>query len=126
MKRTKCLFIAVVAFISIFCTPHRAIGQQPAIDLPVNQATSYKGEEFLVIGSATQGAGEPIIAISPKDPNTIIVGAMSNLHYVVGEKFPGPRQMVSQDTISVYRNTPDSFNLDLRDQPRPWEDVANL
>ena len=62
-----------------------AIGQQPATDLPINQMTSYKGEEFLLIGNANRGAGEPVIAINPKNPNNIIVGGMANLHYVEGE-----------------------------------------
>jgi len=38
--------------------------QNSSIDLPVNQATSYKGEEFLLIGDANRGGGEPVIAIS--------------------------------------------------------------
>jgi hypothetical protein len=108
MKATMRLILSVLVFLSVWLGVYPAIGQQPITDLPINQTTSYKGEEFLLIGSATRGAGEPIIAINPKDPNIIIVGAMSNLHYVEGEKFAAPGRMVSQDTISVYRNTPDS------------------
>lgn len=108
MKCTKALLFSVAVFISVLAVSRPANSQQPVTNLPVNQATSYKGEEFLLIGSANRGAGEPVIAISPKDPNIIIVGAMCNLHYVDGEKFAASGQMVSQDTISVYRNTPDS------------------
>lgn len=108
MKPTKRLFVVVAAFISVVGGGSPANGQPPVTNLPVNQATSYKGEEFLLIGSANRGAGEPIIAISPKDPNIIIVGAMCNRHYIEGEKFNDTGRMVSQDTISVYRNTPDS------------------
>ena len=75
MKRTKWLFAGIAAFMSVFGGGSPSNGQQPAIDLPVNQTTSYKGEEFLLIGDAVRGAGEPVIAINPKNPNNIIVGA---------------------------------------------------
>jgi len=45
------------------------------LDLPVNQSTAYKGEEYLLMGSATRGAGEPVIAIDPKDPNNIRISS---------------------------------------------------
>ena len=108
MKSINPLLFGVAVLIAFFAANTPAIAQQPVTNLPVNQATSYKGEEFLLIGSANRGAGEPIIAISPKDPNIIIVGAMCNRHYIEGEKFNDTGRMVSQDTISVYRNTPDS------------------
>src|SRR5512141_37759 len=109
MKRTKWLFVGVAAFMSVLGGSIRAIGPQPAIDLPVNQMTSYKGEEYLLIGNAVRGAGEPTIAINPKNPNNIIVSGMANLHYVEGQPPWGiAGQMVSQNTIIPYRNTPGS------------------
>src|SRR5678809_15759 len=84
MKRTKWLFEGVTAFMFVFGGSSPVNGQRPATDLPINQATTYKGEEYLLIGDAVRGAGEPVIVVNPKNPNNIIVGAMANLHYVEG------------------------------------------
>ena len=106
MKLKKWLFAGVTAFLPVFGGGSPAIGQQPAIDLPVNQATSYKGEEFLLIGDATRGAGEPVIAISPTNPNIILVGAMSNLNYVEGAPLGVGQERISIQARVKYRNTP--------------------
>src|SRR4051794_34337756 len=104
MTRSKWLVGGVAAFALTIAAIH---AQQAAIDLPVNLASSYKGEEFLLIGNAVRGAGEPVIAINPKNPNNIIVGGMANLHYVPGQPEWGGRGL-SQAVIIPYRNTPDS------------------
>src|SRR6204780_4009273 len=106
MKRMMWSFATLVAFTLIIAGNSAGIAQQAAIDLPVNQATSYKGEEFLLIGSAVRGAGEPVIAINPTDPNNIIVGAMANDNYVEGEPIGTGQQRVSIEARVKYRNTP--------------------
>ena len=106
MKYTKWLIGVVAVFLLVIVAVN---AQQAAIDLPVDTTTSYKGEEFLLIGNAVRGAGEPVIAINPKNPNNIIVAAMANLHYVPGQPEWGlPGRGLSQDVIIPYRNTPDS------------------
>ena len=106
MKYTIWLFVGVAAFMSIFGGGNPANGQQPAIDLPINQMTGYKGEEYLLIGNADRGAGEPVIAINSKNPNNIIVGGMANLHYVEGEPLGTGQERVSVEARVKYRNTP--------------------
>jgi len=106
MKRTKWLIVCIAAILSMSGWGWLAIGQQAAIDLPVDQSTSYKGEEFLLVGNANRGGGEPVIAISPKDPNTIIVGVMANLNYVDGEPLGVGQERVSVAARVKYRNTP--------------------
>lgn len=108
MHRINRLFWVVAAFISILGCVSPAQGQQPITNLPVNQSTSYKGEEFLLIGSATRGAGEPIIVIHPKDPNIILVGAMANLHQVEGQKLLITEKGFDPESLIAYRNLPDS------------------
>lgn len=108
MERIRWLFWGVAGLMSVLGGNSSANGQQPITNLPVNQATSYKGEEFLLIGSATRGAGEPIIAINPKDPNNIIVGAMANLHYVEGQKLLVTEKGFDPESLIAYRNTPES------------------
>ena len=104
MTHKKWLFAGVPAFLAVFA----ANGQGPATDLPVNQATSYKGEEFLLIGDAIRGAGEPVIVINPKNPNNIIVGAMANQHYVEGAPLGVGQERISVAARVKYRNTPGS------------------
>ena len=93
--------------LSLVTISNSASAQQAAIDLPVNQATSYKGEEFLLIGNAVRGAGEPVIAIDPTNPNNLIVGAMANLNYVEGVPMAAPGQpRVGGNATLKYKNTP--------------------
>ena len=83
-------------------------GQKLVTDLPVNLTTSYKGEEFLLIGDAVRGAGEPVIAIDPRNPNNIVVAAMANDHYVEGAPLGTGQQRISIEARVKYRNTPRS------------------
>jgi len=101
MNRVNLLFPGMLVLLA-------AHAQQPAIDLPVNLATTYKGEEFLLIGNAVRGAGEPVIAVNPKNPNNIIVGAMANLHYVEGAPLGTGTQRITVEARVKYRNTPGS------------------
>ena len=101
-----------------------AAGAQATIDPPVNQATSYKGEEYLLIGSAVRGAGEPVIAIDPTNPNNLIVGAMANSNYVEGEPLGTGQQRVSIEARVKYRNTPGasiSTYAISHDRGRTWQ-----
>lgn len=109
MKRINWIVAGTAVFLSMFGGDRPAKGQQPAIDLPVDTTTSYKGEEFLLIGNAVRGAGEPVIALNPKNPNNIIVGAMANNHYVEGVPMAAPgAPRVGGGATLKYRNTPGS------------------
>jgi len=108
MKRAKSIYAGVALCLLVLGGGSPANGQAPATDLPINQTTSYKGEEFLLIGDAVRGSGEPVIAISPKDPNIIIVGAMANLHYVEGAPLGVGQERISVEARVKYRNTPGS------------------
>lgn len=107
-----------------------AVAQQPAaadqssIDLPVNTATSYKGEEYLLMGDAMRGAGEPVIAVNPRDPNIIIVGAMANDNYVEGEKWTVGVPFSNWESVVKYRNTPGASISEYaisHDRGRTWK-----
>jgi hypothetical protein len=45
-------------------------------------------EEYLLLGDATRGAGEPMVAVDPADPHQIIAVAMGNLQILPGFKPP--------------------------------------
>src|SRR5579871_5749883 len=124
MIRTKLLGTGAAAAFLLILGDTRATGQQPTIELPVNQSTSYNGEEFLLIGNAVRGAGEPVIAINPKNPNNIIVGAMANDNYVEGEPLGTGQQRVSIEARVKYRNTPGasiSTYAISHDRGRTWQ-----
>ncbi|MEO8594103.1 MAG: sialidase family protein [Candidatus Solibacter sp.] len=108
MRSTKWLSLVFILFTGVFICNERVAGQQPATDLPVNLTTAYKGEEFLLIGDAVRGGGEPVIAINPKNPNNIIVGAMANNHYVEGAPLGTGTQRITVEARVKYRNTPGS------------------
>jgi len=106
MKFTEKLTLGFSVLMSALIGSTQLIGQQVVIDLPVNQETAYKGEEYLLMGSATRGAGEPVIAINPKDPNNIIVGAMANLNYIEGESWDLNKPFGNAVGVIKYRNMP--------------------
>jgi hypothetical protein len=108
MKTIKRMLWGITALLPVFGASLAVSGQQSTIIMPINQATSYKGEEFLLIGTATRGAGEPIIAIDPKNPNILLVGAMSNLHQVEGQSLLPTKNGFDSNALIAYRNTPES------------------
>ena len=113
MKSGILLCTTLSALMPLVLGAGSAIGQETdqaketAIELPVNQATSYKGEAFLLLGSPVRGAGEPVIAVDPKNPNIIIVGAMANQNYIPGEKWAVGVPFSNWESVIQYRNTPD-------------------
>ena len=62
--------LAVVCFLATNLL-HSQSGTVPAAPL---------SDEYLLLGDANRGAGEPIIFVNPKDPNNIIVTAMATLN----------------------------------------------
>lgn len=125
MKSKKWLFAAIAAPMAVFCWGGAASAQQ---DLPVNQQTSYKGEEFLLIGNANRGGGEPVIAIDPKNPDNIIVGAMANLHYVMGQSLEMTPQGFEPESLMKYRNTPGTSISEYaisNDRGRTWRFIED-
>ena len=50
-----------------------------------------KSEEYLLLGSANRGAGEPVVFVNPKDPDNIIVVAMATLNRLPSGEAPIPR-----------------------------------
>ena len=54
-------------------------------------ATDGKSDEYLLLGTANRGAGEPWVFVNPKDPNNIIVVAMATLNRLPSGESPLPR-----------------------------------
>ena len=46
-------------------------------------ASSFKSEEYLLLGNATRGAGEPMIAVDPTDPKNIIAVGMGSVQRII-------------------------------------------
>lgn len=56
-------------------------GRGPGQNQP--PAPAFKSEEYLLLGNATRGAGEPMIAVDPTDPRNIVVVAMGSLQRII-------------------------------------------
>src|SRR5947209_3201039 len=54
----------------------------PAVKSPSALPVS---EEYLLLGSATRGAGEPMNAVDPTNPNNIVAVAMGNIQQIGGK-----------------------------------------
>ena len=53
------------------------------------QPGAAASEEYLLMGDATRGAGEPMIAVDPTNPKNIVAVAMGNLQRLGGETATG-------------------------------------
>ena len=80
---------ALMIFALVLCTV--AAGAQPR--------NPGKSEEYLLLGNATRGAGEPMLAVDPTNPENIVVIAMGNLHRLSGAP-------VSRSMLNEYHATP--------------------
>ena len=95
----------------------------PAVPMTAGQTASPSmSEEYLVLGNATRGAGEPMIAVDPTDPNNIIVVAMGNLQQLHGKPATrgstGDYHLVAGSTINWLAVTNDGgVSWDVRELP---------
>jgi hypothetical protein len=48
------------------------------------RAQTSKSEEYLLLGNANRGAGEPMVAVDPTNPNNIIAVAMGSVQQLHG------------------------------------------
>jgi hypothetical protein len=86
MKHTRWFLMCGVLLVIVAATQHslwlRAQNAPPA-------TSAYPSEEYLLLGDATRGAGEPMLAVDPTNPKNIIAVAMGNLHRLGGKTFTG-------------------------------------
>lgn len=75
-------------------------GQRPT-GPPAPPLPAYPSEEYLLLGNATRGAGEPMIAVDPTDPRHMIVVAMGNLQQLHGKP-------ATQGSTNLYHLVPRS------------------
>lgn len=81
---TRALFLAG-ALAGAVLPLSRALSQQQIVAGPPTETQfesivpHWKTEEYLLIGNATRGAGEPMIAVDPTDPKTLVAVAMANI-----------------------------------------------
>jgi hypothetical protein len=77
-------------------------------------ATAPASDEYLLLGSANRGAGEPIVFVNPKDANNIIVVAMATLNRLPGGETPIPRGTPEATRLRVKElSTPDGSRTDI-------------
>ena len=87
---TRALFLAG-ALAGALLPVSRALSQQQIVAGPPTETQfqsivpHWKTEEYLLIGNATRGAGEPMIAVDPTDPKTLVAVAMANIQQLGGK-----------------------------------------
>jgi hypothetical protein len=89
----------------------------PAVPLP-----EYASEEYLLLGDATRGAGEPMIAVDPTNPKNIIAVAMGSVQQLHGKPATAGStnlyHLVSRSTINWLAVTNDGgVTWTVREQP---------
>lgn len=94
--------------------------------LPSQTMEPAKSEEYLLLGSANRGAGEPIIFVNPKDSNNMIVVAMATVHRLPSGEIPvTPRSGPAAQQIRVKElSVPDGSRTDIavtHDGGKTWE-----
>ena len=78
---------------------------------PANESPS---EEYLLLGSANRGAGEPWVFVNPKDPNNLIVVAMATLNRLPTGEIPIPRGKPGATELRIKElSTPDGSRTDI-------------
>jgi hypothetical protein len=87
-------------------SPTQGAGRRgPRRPAPPTYDYGWKSEEYLLLGNANRGAGEPMIAVDPTNPKNIIVLAMASLQQVPKN---GPaRTSIGRSTITSMAVTHD-------------------
>jgi hypothetical protein len=106
----------VLAGIAVQAQQGRGPGQN---QLP---APAFKSEEYLLLGNATRGAGEPMIAVDPTNPKNIIVVAMGSLQRIIVNGKPAignsEYHRTANSTINWLAVTHDGgMTWDVKEQP---------
>jgi hypothetical protein len=79
MKHKRCWLGALLGVALLAAT---------AILSEAQNSDTPKSDEFLILGDANRGAGEPMIAVNRKDPNNIVIVAMASLHRLPNGEAP--------------------------------------
>jgi hypothetical protein len=78
--------LASVAGAAMVFAASAAVAQDDDDAAPGKAAAAQPlSEEYLLLGDATRGAGEPMIAVDPTNPNNIVAVAMGNIQQVGGK-----------------------------------------
>lgn len=103
MIKRACLMVTAASLIALSGI---AVAQaDPDEDGPASRAGGAAlpaaSDEYLLLGDATRGAGEPMIAVDPTNSNNIIAVAMGNIQQVGGKA-------ATQNSTELYHSIPRS------------------
>lgn len=92
-KSLHCLAAVIfIAGLAAACTPESSSDTNPAASTPASPPQAMQtgdsvpaSEEYLLLGNANRGAGEPMIAVDPTNPGNMIVVAMGNIQQLHGK-----------------------------------------
>jgi hypothetical protein len=107
MFNTKSIAAVVVLMASVGAgsvAAQRAPAPQPGNgQFPRQPVYNYhwKSDEYLLLGNANRGAGEPMIAVDPTNPKNIVVDAMASLQQLPPEDAGRNRYDIPRSTITT-------------------------
>ena len=93
--------------------------------LPALPGDNAKSDEYLLLGNADRGAGEPWVFFNPRDPNNLIVTAMATLNVLPDGETPVAHDNSVQATLNRVHelSVPDGSRTDIavtRDGGKTW------
>lgn len=100
--------------IAVFVLAVTVLASRPP-SAAVEQAGPHQSEEYLLLGSPNRGAGEPMIAVNPRDPANMVVVAMATLNRLPSGEAPIiPRGTPEATLLRVKElSTPDGSRTDI-------------
>jgi len=99
LKGLVCVACAAMAVVISSAAAAQDVDERPKAK--VASTPSQASEEYLLLGDATRGAGEPMVAVDPTDPNNIIAVAMGNIQQIGGKA-------ATQNSTELYHSLPRS------------------
>lgn len=93
--------------------------------LPALSNDGAKSDEYLLLGDADRGAGEPWVFFNPKDPQNIVVTAMATLNVLPDGEMPVVHDNSVEQTLNRVHelSVPDGSRTDIavtRDGGKTW------
>ncbi len=95
--RNKLLTAAAGAGLFCAAAVAQGAGEPQGASLP----GTFKSDEYLLLGSATRGAGEPMIAVDPTNPKNMIAVAMGSVQHLGTKEAPEKEAAAYRSLFSI-------------------------
>ncbi|MDE2135268.1 MAG: exo-alpha-sialidase [Alphaproteobacteria bacterium] len=97
--KNKLLAIVVAGGTGLLCAAAAALGAGEPQGIPLSGI--FKSDEYLLLGNATRGAGEPMIAVDPTNPKNMIAVAMGSVQHLGTKDAPAKEAAAYRSIFST-------------------------